>query len=47
VHIPNIAARCGESVLLWDNTSNRFTNSEKANTFITPVYRQPWKLPEY
>ncbi len=47
VHIPNIAARCGESVLLWDNANNRFTNSARANEFITPTYRSPWKLPEY
>ncbi len=45
VHIPNIAARCGESMLLWDDANNRFTNSEKANQLITPIYRKPWTLP--
>jgi predicted dehydrogenase len=45
VHIPNIAARTGESMLLWDDANNRFTNSEKANQLITPVYRKPWTLP--
>jgi hypothetical protein len=45
VHIANIAARAGQSVLEWDDTNNRFTNSEKANELITPVYRAPWKLP--
>lgn len=45
VHIPNIAARCGESMLLWDDANNRFTNSEKANELITPEYRKPWTLP--
>ena len=45
VHIPNIAARTGESMLIWDESNKRFTNSEKANALITPVYRQPWTLP--
>lgn len=45
LHIPNIAARTGEPVLLWDDKNNRFTNSEAANKLITPVYRQPWTLP--
>jgi predicted dehydrogenase len=47
VHIPNIAARCGESILLWDDANNRFTNSEKANQLITPLYRSPWELPKF
>jgi predicted dehydrogenase len=45
VHIPNIAARCGEPMLIWDDANNRFTNSDAANNLITPLYRQPWKLP--
>ena len=44
-HIPNIAARVGETVLEWDDENNRFTNSDKANELITPEYRKPWKLP--
>ena len=47
VHIPNIAARTGESMLLWDDTNNKFTNSENANQLITPFYRQPWTLPSF
>jgi predicted dehydrogenase len=47
VHIPNIAARTGESMLLWDDANSRFTNSEKANQLITPNYRQPWSLPGF
>jgi len=47
LHIPNIAARTGESILIWDDASNRFTNSEAANKLITPVYRQPWTLPKF
>lgn len=46
VHIANISARVGEPVLLWDEASSRFTNSEKANQLITPEYRAPWKLPQ-
>ncbi|MBW6537186.1 MAG: Gfo/Idh/MocA family oxidoreductase [Mariniphaga sp.] len=46
VHIANIAARVGETVLEWDDANNRFTNCEKANAFITPEYREPWKLPK-
>jgi len=47
VHIPNIAARTGEPVLIWDEAGNRFTNSEKANRLIKPEYRKPWSLPAY
>jgi predicted dehydrogenase len=47
VHIPNIAARSGESMLIWDDSKKRFTNSEKANELVTPVYRQPWALPAF
>jgi predicted dehydrogenase len=46
VHIANISARVGESVLLWDDANSRFTNSEKANQLITPEYRAPWELPQ-
>ena len=46
VHIPNIAARVGEPLLIWDDTNSRFTNSEKANELITPRYRAPWTLPQ-
>jgi predicted dehydrogenase len=46
VHIANIAGRTGEPVLIWDNSNNRFTNSEAANKLITPVYREPWSLPK-
>lgn len=45
-HIPNIAARVGESLLIWDDATSRFTNSEKANELVTPRYREPWTLPE-
>jgi hypothetical protein len=47
VHISNIAARTGESMLIWDDEAGRFTNSEAANQLITPVYRKPWVLPKF
>ena len=45
-HIPNICARTGEPVLLWDDVNGRFTNSEKANALIKPEYRSPWTFPK-
>ncbi len=47
VHIPNIAARTGEPVLLWDDANNIFTNGQAANELITPAYREPWTLPAF
>lgn len=46
MHIANIAGRTGESVLLWDEANQKFTNSEKANALIVPEYRAPWSLPK-
>ena len=46
VHIANIAARLGVDILEWDDKKNKFTNNKKANDFITPEYRKPWKLPK-
>lgn len=47
VHAANISARIGEPYLVWDDRNNRFSNSEKANSYIVPEYRAPWKLPTY
>jgi hypothetical protein len=44
-HIPNIAARTGETVLFWDDKNARFTNSQKANELVKPEYRAPWTFP--
>ena len=44
-HMGNIAHRTGEK-LIWDDTANRFTNSEKANDLLVPKYSDPWKLPQ-
>jgi len=45
VHSANIAVRSGAGLLLWDDKTNRFTNSEEANKYIVPEYRKPWELP--
>ena len=45
VHIANIAARTGESLLIWDEEKRCFSNSAAANSLLTPAYRSPWKLP--
>jgi len=45
-HIPNIAARTGETMLYWDDSNVRFTKSEKANALIKPEYRAPWSFPK-
>lgn len=44
-HIPNIGARTGEQMLIWDDNNSRFINSEKANQLVKPEYRAPWKFP--
>lgn len=46
VHMANISARIGEPLLKWDDANNRFTNSEKANSYVVPEYRAPWSLPK-
>ncbi len=43
-HMGNIAHRIGER-LVWDDTANKFSNSEKANALLIPDYSNPWKLP--
>lgn len=45
-HIPNISARIGEPLLIWDDANSRFTNSEKANALIKPEYRALWTFPK-
>lgn len=45
-HTANIAARVGEPMLLWDEATGRFTNSEAANELLMPEYRKPWAMPK-
>ena len=42
-HLGNISSRVG-TALNWDDATGTFDNRE-ANRLITPVYRNPWKLP--
>ncbi|MDZ7725324.1 MAG: Gfo/Idh/MocA family oxidoreductase [candidate division KSB1 bacterium] len=46
VHAANISARIGEPFLIWDDVNNRFSNCDKANSYIVPRYRSPWTLPK-
>jgi predicted dehydrogenase len=46
VHAANIAARTGLPFLKWDDTTNRFSNSIKANELIKPEYHGQWSLPK-
>jgi hypothetical protein len=45
-HMANIAARTAEHKLEWDHARGCFTNSDRANEYILPEYRDPWKLPD-
>ena len=42
-HLANIALKVGQR-LEWDQVNERFTNSEKANEYLSYEYRKPWKL---
>jgi hypothetical protein len=44
-HMGNIAYRTGEK-LAWHAQRGQFVSSTRANAFITPGYRNPWKLPQ-
>lgn len=43
-HLGNIALKTGRR-LYWDSEASRFIDDEQANSYLTPVYRSPWKLP--
>lgn len=43
-HMGNIAIRTGQKIY-WDPENNNFINNPEASRLITPVYRDPWKLP--
>jgi predicted dehydrogenase len=44
-HLGNIAHRTGKR-LYWDTVKNEFIGDNDANSFLTPTYRAPWKLPK-
>lgn len=39
-----IAIRRSGASLEWDNANMKFTNDDEANTFLTPSYREGWKM---
>jgi hypothetical protein len=39
-----IALKMPGTKLQWDGPNTRFTNSDEANRYITPSYRQGWSL---
>lgn len=44
-HMANIALRTNTR-LDWNSSKGNFGKNEKANAYITPSYRDPWKLPK-
>lgn len=46
IHLANIAYRCGNELLYYDNEKGVITNSEEANRLNKGYYRPPYTLPE-
>jgi len=44
VLLGNIAVRFPNQKLVWDSRKLKFTNNEKANTFVRSEYRKGWQL---
>ena len=45
-HLGNIAYRTGRKIY-WDASANNVVHDGAAEKLIVPVYREPWKLPQY
>jgi len=43
-HMGNIAYRTGNK-LYWDESKGKFMDDHKANAYLKPEYRSPWKFP--
>jgi len=43
-HLGNISHWADERIF-YDEKARKITNSEKANSMITPAYRSPWMFP--
>jgi predicted dehydrogenase len=43
-HMGNIAFKTGRKIY-WDQSANQFIQDDEANQFMSPYYRDPWKLP--
>jgi hypothetical protein len=46
LHLANLAYRCGNEQLLYDNTKGIITNSDKANQIDKGHYRMPYTIPD-
>jgi predicted dehydrogenase len=46
VHMANLSYRVGQRHLHFDATTERFTDSEEANRFLKPAYREHYRLPD-
>ena len=46
LHLANLAYRCGNEQLLYDNTKGIITNSDKANQIDRGHYRMPYTIPD-
>ena len=46
VHLGNIAYRVGKKQLLFDETTEKFLNNDKANILARGVYREGYTIPE-
>jgi predicted dehydrogenase len=46
VHLGNISFRVGNKQLLFDASTERFTNSDEANRLVTKQYRTKYAIPE-
>jgi predicted dehydrogenase len=46
IHLGNIAYRAGNQRLEFDGAKEMFTNNDKANEFVKPVNREPFRLPD-
>ncbi len=44
VHLANNSYRVGKQQLLFDGTTERFTNSEAANALLKPAYRDKYRV---
>ena len=46
IHLGNISFRVGNKQLLFDASTERFTNSDEANRLVTKQYRTKYAIPE-
>jgi predicted dehydrogenase len=46
VHLANTSYRVGKQQLMFDGTTERFTNSEAANSLLKPAYRDNYRIPD-